>query len=161
MDEIDFIGSSRGESRSGDGYSEVQRTMSNQLGGFELTKNNKVVMATNHINFLDSVLLHHGRIDRKIEFPPPVHEARASILRTRSRKMSLQHGVNLRALAEKMGQCSGAEAREEFELVVAKVLEKIREGSTSVNKLFSYTVLMLVPALIEGSVGLSLACPRQ
>ncbi|KAF4580471.1 hypothetical protein EYR40_003191 [Pleurotus pulmonarius] len=111
MDEIDFIGSSRGESRSGDGYSEVQRTMSNQLGGFELTKNNKVVMATNHINFLDSVLLHHGRIDRKIEFPPPVHEARASILRTRSRKMSLQHGVNLRALAEKMGQCSGAEAR--------------------------------------------------
>jgi 26S proteasome regulatory subunit T6 len=52
MDEIDSIGSSRGEGGSGSGDSEVQRTMLellNQLDGFEPTKNIKVIMATNRI----------------------------------------------------------------------------------------------------------------
>jgi 26S proteasome regulatory subunit T6 len=59
MDEIDSIGSSRGESGSGGGDSEVQRTMLellNQLDGFEPTKNIKVIMATNRIGE-DCVLL--------------------------------------------------------------------------------------------------------
>jgi 26S proteasome regulatory subunit T6 len=49
MDEIDSIGSSRGESGSGGGDSEVQRTMLellNQLDGFEATKNIKVRSAS-------------------------------------------------------------------------------------------------------------------
>ena len=75
MDEIDSIGSARLESGgSGGGDSEVQRTMLellNQLDGFEATKNIKVIMATNRIDILDSALLRPGRIDRKIEFPPP------------------------------------------------------------------------------------------
>ncbi len=73
MDEIDSIGSSRVEGSSG-GDSEVQRTMLellNQLDGFEPTKNIKVVMATNRLDILDPALLRPGRIDRKIEFPPP------------------------------------------------------------------------------------------
>jgi 26S proteasome regulatory subunit T6 len=118
MDEIDSIGSSRGESGSGGGDSEVQRTMLellNQLDGFEQTKNIKVIMATNRIgsslhsirslspfgfgvltfekihsaDILDSALLRPGRIDRKIEFPPPGPEARVSILRIHSRKVIL------------------------------------------------------------------------
>ena len=108
MDEIDSIGSSRGESGSGGGDSEVQRTMLellNQLDGFEPTKNIKVIMATNRIgssseyaydtlslisfpsDILDSALLRPGRIDRKIEFPPPGPEARTTILRIHSRKV--------------------------------------------------------------------------
>ncbi|KAF9494840.1 AAA-domain-containing protein [Pleurotus eryngii] len=140
MDEIDSIGSSRGESGSGGGDSEVQRTML-EMYGFEPTKNIKAIMATNRIDFLDSALLRPGRIDRKIDFPPPGPEARVSILRTHSRR----RGINLRALGEKMGQCSGAEdmygsghhvTQEDFEFAVAKVL-KNQEGNTSVNKLFS------------------------
>lgn len=159
MDEIDSIGSSRGESGS-NGDSEVQRTMLellNQLDVFEGQQNIKVIMATNRIDILDSALLRPGRIDRKIEFPPPGPEARVAILRIHSRKMSLQRGINLRSLAEKMGQCSGAEVRgicteagmyalrerrqhvsqEDFELAVAKVLKRQAEGSMSVNKLFT------------------------
>lgn len=87
MDEIDSIGTSRG---SGNGDSEVQRTMLellNQLDGFEGTQNIKIIMATNRIDVLDPALLRPGRIDRKIEFPPPGPEARVSILRIHSRKV--------------------------------------------------------------------------
>ncbi|BEJ14936.1 hypothetical protein CspHIS471_0407030 [Cutaneotrichosporon sp. HIS471] len=160
MDEIDSIGSSRGGEGGGGGDSEVQRTMMellNQLDGFEPTKNIKVIMATNRIDILDSALLRPGRIDRKIEFPPPNPEARITILKIHSRKMSLQRGINFRSLAEKMGNCSGAEVRgicteagmyalrerrqyvgqEDFEMAVAKVLKRGAETNTSVGKLFS------------------------
>ncbi|PIK37684.1 putative 26S protease regulatory subunit 8 [Apostichopus japonicus] len=104
MDEIDSIGSTRIEGSSG-GDSEVQRTMLellNQLDGFEATKNIKVIMATNRIDILDSALLRPGRIDRKIEFPPPNEEARLDILKIHSRKMNLTRGINLRKIAELM-----------------------------------------------------------
>merc|ERR1711894_383510 len=114
MDEIDSIGSSRIESGSGGGDSEVQRTvleLLNQLDGFEATKNIKVIMATNRIDILDSALLRPGRIDRKIEFPPPNEEARLDILKIHSRKMNLTRGINLRKIAETMPGSSGAEVK--------------------------------------------------
>ncbi|KAK9479987.1 P-loop containing nucleoside triphosphate hydrolase protein [Lipomyces japonicus] len=158
MDEIDSIGSSRVEGSSG-GDSEVQRTMLellNQLDGFESTKNIKVIMATNRLDILDPALLRPGRIDRKIEFPPPTLEARTDILRIHSRSMNLTRGINLRKIAEKMGGCSGAEVKgvcteagmyalrerrihvtqEDFELAVAKVLSRNDEGQISLRKLF-------------------------
>ncbi|KAJ1928215.1 26S proteasome regulatory subunit 8 [Tieghemiomyces parasiticus] len=160
MDEIDSIGSSRGDSGSGSGGdSEVQRTMLellNQLDGFEPTKNIKVIMATNRIDILDSALLRPGRIDRKIEFPPPSELARLDILKIHSRKMNLTRGINLRKIAEKMGGSSGAEVKgvcteagmyalrerrvhvtqEDFEMAVAKVMKKDSESNTSLKKLF-------------------------
>lgn len=149
MDEIDSIGSSRIESGSG-GDSEVQRTMLellNQLDGFEATKNIKVIMATNRIDILDQALLRPGRIDRKIEFPPPNEEARLDILKIHSRKMNLTRGINLKKIAELMPGASGAEVKgvcteagmyalrerrvhvtqEDFEMAVAKVMQKDNE----------------------------------
>jgi ATP-dependent 26S proteasome regulatory subunit len=40
------------------------------------------------LDILDPGLLRPGRIDRKIEFPPPNPEARVTILRIHSRKVS-------------------------------------------------------------------------
>ncbi|CAG8601366.1 9320_t:CDS:2 [Ambispora gerdemannii] len=159
MDEIDSIGSSRIESGSGGGDSEVQRTMLellNQLDGFEPTKNIKVIMATNRIDILDPALLRPGRIDRKIEFPPPSEIARADILKIHSRKMNLTRGINLRKIAEKMTGSSGAEVKavcteagmyalrerrvhvtqEDFEMAVAKVMKKGEEQNESLRKLW-------------------------
>ncbi|RFU33596.1 hypothetical protein B7463_g2763, partial [Scytalidium lignicola] len=153
MDEIDSIGSSRVEGSSG-GDSEVQRTMLellNQLDGFEPTKNIKVIMATNRLDILDPALLRPGRIDRKIEFPPPTVEARADILRIHSRSMNLTRGINLTKIAEKMNGCSGAELKgvcteagmyalrerrvhvtqEDFDLATAKVLNKHDDKESS------------------------------
>ncbi|GAB7357089.1 hypothetical protein MBLNU459_g7901t1 [Dothideomycetes sp. NU459] len=158
MDEIDSIGSSRVEGSSG-GDSEVQRTMLellNQLDGFEPTKNIKIIMATNRLDILDPALLRPGRIDRKIEFPPPTVEARADILRIHSRSMNLTRGINLTKIAEKMNGCSGAELKgvcteagmfalrerrvhvtqEDFDLATAKVLNRHDDQSTSLSKLW-------------------------
>ncbi|KAJ3051496.1 26S protease regulatory subunit 8 [Rhizophlyctis rosea] len=159
MDEIDSIGSSRIEGGSGGGDSEVQRTMLellNQLDGFEPTQNIKVIMATNRIDILDSALLRPGRIDRKIEFPPPNEAARTDILKIHSRKMNMTRGINLRKIAEGTGGASGAEVKgvcteagmyalrerrvhvtqEDFEMAVAKVLKKDSEQNMSIKKLF-------------------------
>uniref|UniRef100_A0A8C5U4L5 26S proteasome regulatory subunit 8 n=1 Tax=Malurus cyaneus samueli TaxID=2593467 RepID=A0A8C5U4L5_9PASS len=150
MDEIDSIGSSRLEGGSG-GDSEVQRTMLellNQLDGFEATKNIKVIMATNRIDILDSALLRPGRIDRKIEFPPPNEEARLDILKIHSRKMNLTRGINLRKIAEPgRGVCTEAGmyalrerrvhvTQEDFEMAVAKVMQKDSEKNMSIKKLW-------------------------
>ncbi|KAJ2827771.1 26S proteasome regulatory subunit 8 [Coemansia erecta] len=158
MDEIDSIGSSRGDSNSG-GDSEVQRTMLellNQLDGFEPTQNIKVIMATNRIDILDSALLRPGRIDRKIEFPPPNEVARTDILRIHSRRMNLTRGINLRKIAERLTGASGAEVKgvcteagmyalrerrvhvtqEDFEMAVSKIMKKDSEKNTSLQKLF-------------------------
>ncbi|KAJ3316214.1 26S protease regulatory subunit 8, partial [Blyttiomyces sp. JEL0837] len=163
MDEIDSIGSSRmeggGGGGGGGGDSEVQRTMLellNQLDGFEATQSIKVIMATNRIDILDSALLRPGRIDRKIEFPPPNEAARTDILKIHSRKMNLTRGINLRKIAEQMSGASGAEVKgvcteagmyalrerrvhvnqEDFEMAVGKVLKKDSEQNMSIKKLF-------------------------
>lgn len=148
MDEIDSIGGKRGESGKGD--SEVQRTMLellNQLDGFDSVNNVKIVMATNRIDILDPALLRPGRIDRKIEFPNPNIEAREDILKIHSRKMNMVRGIDLKKIAAKMMNCSGAESKsvcteagmfalrerrvhvtqEDFELAVAKVMKKDNE----------------------------------
>nr|XP_006134866.1 26S proteasome regulatory subunit 8 [Pelodiscus sinensis] len=152
------LGCRRFDSGSG-GDSEVQRTMLellNQLDGFEATKNIKVIMATNRIDILDSALLRPGRIDRKIEFPPPNEEARLDILKIHSRKMNLTRGINLRKIAELMPGASGAEVKgvcteagmyalrerrvhvtqEDFEMAVAKVMQKDSEKNMSIKKLW-------------------------
>jgi len=159
MDEIDSIGSTRLDSSSGSSDSEVQRTMLellNQLDGFEATKNIKVIMATNRIDILDSALLRPGRIDRKIEFPAPNEEARLDFLKIHSRKMNLTRGINMRKIAEMIPGASGAELKgvcteagmyalrerrvhvtqEDFEMAVAKVLQKEIEKNVSVDKLW-------------------------
>lgn len=160
MDEIDSIGSSRMESGSGGGDSEVQRTMLellNQLDGFEATQSIKVIMATNRIDILDSALLRPGRIDRKIEFPAPNENSRVHILKIHSRKMNLTRGINLRKIAELMPGASGAELKgvcteagmyalrerrvhvtqEDFELAQAKIMQKDSEKNMSLKKFFT------------------------
>ena len=157
MDEVDSIGSARG---SGGGDSEVQRTMLellNQLDGFEASNKIKVIMATNRLDILDSALLRPGRIDRKIEFPNPTEDSRVDILKIHSRKMNLVRGIDLKKIASKMSGASGAESKavcteagmfalrerrvhvtqEDFEMAVAKVMQKDSEKNVSVAKLFT------------------------
>eukprot|EP00760_Papus_ankaliazontas_P029790 PhM_4_TR4462/c1_g2_i1/m.92776/K03066/PSMC5, RPT6; 26S proteasome regulatory subunit T6 len=159
MDEIDSIGGARVDSGSGNGDSEVQRTMLellNQLDGFESTQSIKVIMCTNRMDILDDALLRPGRIDRKIEFPAPDEAARADILRIHSRRMNLMRGIQLEKIALKASGASGAELKavcteagmlalrerrvhvtmEDFEIAVAKVMQKDHDKETSLKKMW-------------------------
>ncbi|CAA0840087.1 26S protease regulatory subunit 8 homolog B [Striga hermonthica] len=162
MDETDSIGSARMESGSGNGDSEVQRTMLellNQLDGFEASNKLKVLMTTNRIEILDQALLRPGRIDRKIEFPNPNEDSRFGILKIHSRKINLMRGIDFKKITEKMSGASGAELKavcteagmfalrerrvhvtqEDFEMSVAKIMKKETEKNASLRKLWSIT----------------------
>lgn len=158
MDEIDSIGGTRTEGKGG-GDSEVQRTMLellNQLDGFEMTKNIKVVMATNRIDILDHALLRPGRIDRKIEFPAPNEESRVDILKIHSRLMNLMRGIDFKKISSLMSGASGADTKaccteagmfalrerrvhvtqEDFEMAVAKVMKKESDKNMALIQLW-------------------------
>ena len=90
IDELDAIGTKRG---AGEGETrEVHRTMLellNQLDGFSQHDDIKVIAATNRPDILDPALLRSGRLDRKVELPPPNEEARVRILKIHSKKMNV------------------------------------------------------------------------
>merc|ERR1719394_756319 len=158
IDEVDSIGGARQAGKRGD--SEVQRTMLellNQLDGFEPSQQIKILMATNRIDILDDALLRPGRIDRKIEFPNPNEAARAHILKIHSRKMNLTRGIDLKAIAKKLINASGAECKavcteagmfalrerrvhvtqEDFEMAVEKVTKKDHMADLALKALFT------------------------
>eukprot|EP00658_Telonema_sp_P-2_P077932 TRINITY_DN717_c0_g2_i2.p1 TRINITY_DN717_c0_g2~~TRINITY_DN717_c0_g2_i2.p1 ORF type:complete len:461 (+),score=131.61 TRINITY_DN717_c0_g2_i2:154-1536(+) len=113
LDELDAIGTKRFDSeQSGD--REVQRTMLellNQLDGFEVKDDIKVIAATNRQDTLDPALLRSGRLDRKIEFPHPDESARARIMQIHSRKMNVSPDVNFDELARCTDDFNGAQLK--------------------------------------------------
>jgi 26S proteasome regulatory subunit T5 len=113
IDELDAIGTKRG---SGEGETrEVHRTMLellNQLDGFSQSDDIKVIAATNRPDILDPALLRSGRLDRKVELPPPNEEARVRILKIHSKKMNVnQEDVNYEELARSSPDFNGAQVK--------------------------------------------------
>jgi 26S proteasome regulatory subunit T5 len=112
IDEIDAIGTKRVDSdRTGD--REVQRTMLellNQLDGFSVNNDVKIICATNRVDILDPALLRSGRIDRKIEFPLPNVDGRKRILQIHARKMNTSE-INFDEIARSTEGFNGAQCR--------------------------------------------------
>nr|UXY88413.1 26S proteasome SU [Cryptomonas curvata] len=159
MDEIDSIGSSRGNGGNISGDSEVQRTMLellNQLDGFDGNKKVKVLMATNRIDVLDPALIRPGRIDRKIRVPNPNTEGRISILKIHLEKIKVQSGIDLWEIAKNLQGATGADIKsvcmeagifaikssrvilikEDFSFAIAKLKKKNTNTTHDVRNLF-------------------------
>uniref|UniRef100_A0A5S6Q9S5 AAA domain-containing protein n=1 Tax=Trichuris muris TaxID=70415 RepID=A0A5S6Q9S5_TRIMR len=113
IDEVDAIGMSRCNSERGSSR-EIQRTMMellNQLDGFPVNADVRLICATNRIDILDPALLRSGRIDRKIEIPIPNEAARASIMKLHSRKMRVDPSVNFGEIASFTHDFNGAQCK--------------------------------------------------
>ncbi|KAK8838167.1 hypothetical protein M9Y10_035583 [Tritrichomonas musculus] len=111
IDEIDAVGGKRNDQDDRNGEREVSRTMLellNQLDGFSELNNVKCICATNRPDTLDPALMRAGRLDRKIELPLPDEEARVSILKIHSKKMSVDDNVNFREVARSTEDFNGA-----------------------------------------------------
>lgn len=133
IDELDAIGTKRFDSdKSGD--REVQRTMLellNQLDGFGSDDRVKVLAATNRVDTLDPALLRSGRLDRKIEFPLPLEEARELVLKIHARKLNCDNNsVNWRELARSTDEFNGAQLKA---VTVEAGMIALRNGKLSIR----------------------------
>src|SRR2546428_306420 len=154
IDELDSIGAKRLEvATSGD--REVQRTLMQllaELDGFNPLGEVKIIGATDRPDILDEALLRPGRFDRIIEIPLPGHEARMTIFKIHTRKMSVTPdvdygvraarcegttGADIHAMCTEAGMFAIREDREvvtmaDFERAVDKVLgdNPVRSGDT-------------------------------
>jgi len=111
IDEIDAIATKRFDAQTG-ADREVQRILLellNQMDGFDVTVNVKVIMATNRADTLDPALLRPGRLDRKIEFPTPDRRQKRLIFQVLTSKMNLSEEVDLEDYVSRPDKISGAE----------------------------------------------------
>ncbi|OAG31817.1 26S proteasome regulatory subunit T1 [Nematocida displodere] len=111
FDEVDAFGGTRFD---GGDNNEVQRTMLemiNQLDGFDMRGNVKVLMATNRPDTLDPALLRPGRLDRKVEFSLPDLAGRTAILKIHTKPMSVEKTIRYEVIARMCPSATGAELR--------------------------------------------------
>ncbi|EAL62917.1 hypothetical protein ACTFIW_007900 [Dictyostelium discoideum] len=111
IDEIDAIATKRFDAQTG-ADREVQRILMellNQMDGFDVSVNVKVIMATNRQDTLDPALLRPGRLDRKIEFPLPDRRQKRLIFQVITSKMNLSDEVDLEDYVSRPDKLSGAE----------------------------------------------------
>jgi transitional endoplasmic reticulum ATPase len=107
FDEIDSIATSRDIGMGPDQGVVPQLLV--EMDGMEGLKQVVVVAATNRPDQLDTALMRPGRFDRLIYIPPPEKRARARILKIHLKGKPLAKDVNLRELAEKTENYSGAD----------------------------------------------------
>ncbi|NCC71249.1 AAA family ATPase [bacterium] len=113
IDEIDAIAARRIETGTS-GEREVQRTFMQLLGeldGFSPLDGVKIIAATNRKDILDEAILRPGRLERHIEIGIPDELGRYEILKIHSSKMKLDIDVNLKEIAKKTDNFSGADLK--------------------------------------------------
>ncbi|GAB5355067.1 hypothetical protein AAMO2058_000173900 [Amorphochlora amoebiformis] len=111
IDEIDAIATKRFDAQTG-ADREVQRILLellNQMDGFDQSVNVKVIMATNRADTLDPALLRPGRLDRKIEFPPPDRRQKRLIFQVCTAKMNLSEEIDLEDYVQRPEKLSAAD----------------------------------------------------
>jgi len=111
IDEVDAIATKRFDAQTG-ADREVQRILIellNQMDGFDVSVNVKVIMASNRPDTLDPALLRPGRLDRKIEFPIPDRRQKRLIFQVCTSKMNLSEEVDLEDYISRPDKISGAE----------------------------------------------------
>jgi 26S proteasome regulatory subunit T4 len=113
MDEVDAIGGRRfSEGTSAD--REIQRTLMellNQMDGFDVLGQVKMIMATNRPDTLDPALLRPGRLDRKIEIPLPNEQARLDIFKIHASPIRKLGDIDYEAIIKLSDGFNGADLR--------------------------------------------------
>ncbi len=113
IDELDALASKRVEIGTS-GEREVNRTFMQllaELDGFKPLDNVKIIGATNRKDILDPAIIRPGRLDRLIHVPAPNKEARATIFKIHTKRMTLDKNINVQVVVDKMENFSGAEIK--------------------------------------------------
>jgi len=109
FDEIDSIASIRGEEIGSRVGERVVDQLLTEMDGLEELSNVIVIGATNRPDIVDPGFLRPGRFDRKILVPAPDKKAKLEILKVHTKNMPLAKDVDLKYLAERTENFSGAD----------------------------------------------------
>ena len=133
IDEIDAIGQKR--SSSGLGANDEREQTLNQLltemDGFEDNTGVIILAATNRPESLDPALTRPGRFDRRVPVELPDLQGREAILKVHAKKIHLEPGVDLLAVARMAAGASGAELAN---IVNEAALRAVRDSRTVVSQ---------------------------
>jgi len=132
FDEIDSIASIRGEEMGSRVGERVVDQLLTEMDGLEELSNVIVIGATNRPDIVDPGFLRPGRFDRRILVPAPDKKAKFEILNVHTKNMPLAKNVDLKYLAEKTENFSGADLEgliREAAMIALREDENIKEVS--------------------------------
>ncbi|XXX79644.1 ATP-dependent zinc metalloprotease FtsH [Sorangium sp. So ce134] len=112
IDELDAVGKARGIGGSVGGHDEREQTLNQlltEMDGFDTRATMVVIAATNRPEILDPALLRAGRFDRRVQVDRPDLAERREILAVHGRKVALDAGVDLDAVAAQTAGLVGAD----------------------------------------------------
>ena len=108
IDELDAVGSRRGQDMSGEKDQTLNQLLV-EMDGFAGVEDLVVIGASNLLEKLDPALLRPGRFDRQIYITPPDLTGREAILQTHSRNKPLGEDVDLAMVARQTSGLTGAD----------------------------------------------------
>ncbi|MBQ6949934.1 MAG: ATP-dependent zinc metalloprotease FtsH [Clostridia bacterium] len=133
IDEIDTIGKKRDGHGMG-GNDEREQTLNQlltEMDGFDAGKGVVILAATNRPETLDPALLRPGRFDRRIPVELPDQQGREAILQVHARKVHIESGADLSAIARATSGASGAELAN---IINEAALRAVRMGREKVSQ---------------------------
>lgn len=132
IDELDALGRRRGIGGFGGGHDEKEQTLNQllaELDGFDPREGIVLLAATNRPEILDPALMRAGRFDRQVVVDRPDKTGRAAILRVHLRKVKVDPGLDVEAVA---GLTPGFTGAELANLVNEAAIHATRRGAEAV-----------------------------
>ncbi|MCK7591780.1 AAA family ATPase [Subsaxibacter sp. CAU 1640] len=128
IDEIDALGANRNDINKTAGRTVINQFLS-ELDGIDSDNDGILVLgATNAPWFIDPAFRRPGRFDRIIFVSPPDEEARKSIFQIQLKEKPI-HDIDLKTLAKKTNDYSGADIKASIDLAIEdKLMESFKEG---------------------------------
>jgi cell division protease FtsH len=132
IDELDALGRARGIGPFAGGHDEKEQTLNQllvELDGFDSRSGLVILAATNRPEILDPALLRAGRFDRQVLVDRPDKKGRIEILKVHMKKIQLDPGVDVEAVAALTPGFTGADLAN---LVNEAALLATRRGAVAV-----------------------------
>ena len=153
FDEIDAIASQRSGMNPGSGTdARVVNQILTEMDGMEDMKDVIVMAATNRPELVDPALLRPGRFDRHIMIPPPAEKEREAIFNVHTKPMPLAKDVNVKELAKKTANYSGADIEAVCREAAMNALRKSMKATDVKKSNFEHALKEITPSLRNAEV---------
>lgn len=155
FDEIDAIVGNRRISHTGnDSHMRILSTLLTEIDGFSGGDKKTVLIigATNKPHMLDDALMRPGRFDKLVHIPAPDILSRISILEVVAKSMPISDSVNIRKLAERTNNFSGADLINLCNEAALCAATKDLQSNVITNEDFDDVLTYLGPSLTENQI---------